>query len=104
MRTTTSPGPAGGSGRCSRRRTDGAPNSRTTTAFIVTPPTRRSLAHLLREVVLLAELLDQHELRLVPVDRVLLLVEHLLGEQARAVVALLAEELDHAVQALDGDH
>src|SRR5262245_58519638 len=104
-RTSTSPAPAMGSGASSTRRTAGAPNSRTTMAFIAGPPADpRSFAHLLREVVLLAELLHEHELRLVPVDRVLLFVEHLLGEQSRAVVALLAEELDHAVQALDGDH
>src|SRR4030095_10113138 len=62
------------------------------------PPPPPSLVHLLGEVLRLAELLDQVELRLQPVDMLLLVFEHVLEEIAGRVVALRDAERDGLVQ------
>src|ERR1700694_1387587 len=60
------------------------------------------LLDLLREVVLQPTLLDERELGLEPVGVLLLVLEHVLEQLGRAVVARRAAELDPAGQDRDG--
>src|SRR6478752_6411632 len=57
------------------------------------------LAHLLGQIALAPELLDEPEVRLEPIDRLLLRLQNRLEQRARAVVALGDRERDAAVQA-----
>src|SRR5690606_38435831 len=66
------------------------------------PPPAPSVVHLLGQVVLPPELLDQAELRLEPVDRLLLLAEDVLQERPRAVVVERGSQGDAAVEPRDG--
>src|SRR5262245_28453467 len=75
---------------------------RSTSAARVDRRTAALLPELLREIGLLAELLDQAELRLEPVEVILLALEDVLEQVPRRVVSLGDAEGDRLVQPRDG--